>query len=209
MVRTDLAAVRTAAHLHGGTVNDVVLTTVGGALGKLLARRGERVEEVVVSVPISSRRETNADRLGNAVGVLPVAVPTQGTPAARLAALARRTAGRRAAPRAASAVLLDAGFRLVAATGALPWLLDHQHLVTTFVTNLRGPEQPVRLLGARVREVVPVTTTTGNVPVVFGALSYAGVLTLTVVADPDTCPELDALVTDLRAELDALCAPRH
>ena len=77
------------------------------------------------------------------------------------------------------------------------------------MTNLRGPEQPVRLLGALVREVVPVTTTTGNVPVVFGALSYAGVLTLTVVADPDTCPEVDTLVTDLRAELNALCAPRH
>jgi diacylglycerol O-acyltransferase len=64
----------------------------------------------------------------------------------------------------------------------------------------------VRLLGARVREVVPVTTTTGNAPVVFGALSYAGVLTLTVVVDPDIYPELDALVTDLPAELDALCA---
>ena len=209
VVRIDLAAVHTAAHRHGGTVNDAVLTTVGGALGKLLARRGERVEDVVVSVPISARRQTNAERLGNAVGVLPVAVPTQGTPAARLAALARRTAGRNVAPRAASAVLLDAGFRLVAATGLLPRLLDHQHMITTFVTNLRGPEQPVRLLGARVREVVPVTTTTGNVPVVFGALSYAGVLTLTVVADPDTCPELDELVTDLRAELDALCAPRR
>jgi diacylglycerol O-acyltransferase len=91
----------------------------------------------------------------------------------------------------------------------LPWFLDYQHLITTFVTNLRGPEQPVTLLGARVREIVPVTTTTGNVPVVFGALSYAGVLIPTVVADPDICPELDALVTDLRAELDALSARRY
>ena len=40
----------------------------------------------------------------------------------------------------------------------------------------------------------------------FGALSYAGVLTLTVVADPDACPEIDALADDLRAELDALDA---
>jgi diacylglycerol O-acyltransferase / wax synthase len=206
VVRIDLAAVRAAAHAHGGTVNDVVLVAAGGALGTLLTRRGERVEEVVVSVPITSRRHTEADRLGNAVGVLPVAVPTSGPPAARLAALARRTAGRRAAPRAASGVLLDAGFRLVAATGALPWILNHQHLVTTFVTNLRGPQAPVMLLGAPVTEVVPVTTTTGNVPVVFGALSYAGVLTLTVVGDPDACPELDALAADLRAELDALCA---
>jgi WS/DGAT/MGAT family acyltransferase len=204
VVRTDLAAVRAAAHLHGGTVNDVVLTTVGGVLGRLLARRGECVEEVVVSVPISARRRTTAERLGNAVGVLPVAVPTQGKPVERLAAIAHRTAGRRPAPRAASATLLNAGFRLIAAAGVLPWLLDHQHLITTFVTNLRGPERPVTLLGARVREVVPVTTTTGNVPVVFGALSYAGGLTMTVVADPDACPELDALVTDLHVELDAL-----
>jgi WS/DGAT C-terminal domain len=58
--------------------------------------------------------------------------------------------------------------------------------VAVFVTNLRGPEQQATLVGAWVREVVPVTTTTGSVPVVFAALSYAGVLTLTVVADPDT-----------------------
>ena len=205
MVRADLAAVHAAAHAHGGTVNDVVLTAVGGALGALLARRGEQVDQIVASVPISARGSTRADRLGNAVGVLPVAVPTSGPPAVRLAALARRTAGRRPAPRAASGVLLDAAFRLVAATGALHWLIDHQHLVTTFVTNLRGPEQPVTLMGATVEQVVPVTTTTGNVPVVFGALSYAGVLTLTIVTDPDACPELDALAADLRAEVEALC----
>jgi diacylglycerol O-acyltransferase / wax synthase len=78
-------------------------------------------------------------------------------------------------------------------------------LINTFVTNLRGPETTVALIGARVREVVPVTTTVGNVPVVFGALSYAGALSLTVLADPDACPELDALTTDLRAEVEALC----
>jgi diacylglycerol O-acyltransferase / wax synthase len=51
------------------------------------------------------------------------------------------------------------------------------------VTNLRGPETPVALVGAQVHQVVPVTTT--DVPVVFAALSYAGALTLTVLADPD------------------------
>jgi WS/DGAT/MGAT family acyltransferase len=206
VVRADLAAVRSVAHAHGGTINDVLLTAVGGALGTLLSRRGESTPQVVVSVPISSRIDTDAARLGNAVGVLPVAVPTTGPPIARLAAVARTTADGRAAPRAASAVLLDAAFRLVALTGALPWILDHQDLVTTFVTNLRGPTRPIAFLGARIDAVVPLTTTTGNVPVVFGALSYAGALTLTVVADPDACAELDALVADLRTEIDELCA---
>lgn len=203
VVRADLETVRTAARAHGGTVNDVVLTAVGGALGTLLARRGEHVEQVVASVPISARASTRADRLGNAVGILPVALPTAGPAAVRLATVARRTADGRQAPRAASGPLLDAAFRLVTAVGALPWVVNHQHLVTTFVTNLRGPAQPLALLGATVEQVVPLTTTTGNVPVVFGALSYAGTLTLTVVADPDACPELDALAVDLNAELDA------
>jgi hypothetical protein len=39
-------------------VNDVVLAGVGGALGALAARRGEHVEEIVASVPISSRSGT-------------------------------------------------------------------------------------------------------------------------------------------------------
>lgn len=205
VVRADLDDLRAAAHRHGGTVNDVVLAGVGGALGALAARRGEHVEEIVASVPISSRSGTDADRLGNAVGVLPVAVPATGTPDARVAAVARRTASRRAAPRGASATVLDAVFRAVAASGALPWLLERQHLVTTFVTNLRGPATPATLLGNRVRDIVPVVSTTGNVPVVVAALSYAGTITLTVVADPDACPEFDAVATDLAADLDVLC----
>ncbi|MCO7197324.1 WS/DGAT domain-containing protein, partial [Pseudonocardia sp. McavD-2-B] len=124
-----------------------------------------------------------------------------------LAAVARRTAEGRAAPRAASAALLDPAFRLVAAAGVLPWLLDHKHLVSTVVTDLRGPAAPVALLGTGVSAMVPVVSTVGDVPVVVAALSYAGVLVLSVVADPDTCPELDRLVADLRAELDALAGP--
>ena len=82
-------------------------------------------------------------------------------------------------------------------------MIDRQRLIITFVTNLRGPDAPA-LVHARVGEVARVTTTVGNVPVVFGALSYAGALSLTVLADPDACPELDALAADLRAEVDAL-----
>jgi hypothetical protein len=40
----------------------------------------------------------------------------------------------------------------------------------------------------------------------FDVLSYAGTLTITTVADPDTVPDLSALTTALRAELAALGA---
>ena len=65
---------------------------------------------------------------------------------------------------------------------------------------------------ANVKRIVALTglttTTPGNVPVVFGAFSYDGALTITVVADPDACPEVDAVADDLRAELDAIRSPR-
>ena len=44
----------------------------------------------------------------------------------------------------------------------------------------------------------------GNVTVAFGVLSYAGTLTLTVVADPERCTDLPVLVEVLQRELDAL-----
>ncbi|MCF7548625.1 wax ester/triacylglycerol synthase domain-containing protein [Pseudonocardia sp. WMMC193] len=206
VVRVDLGAVHAAAHRHGGTVNDVLLTAIGGALGELLRGRGDQVDEVVAAVSITARPRADATLLGNAVGVLPVGLPTSGPPAARLREVARRTATGRRRARGASAAVLGPMIRLAAAVGVLRCIVDHQRSVTTFVTNLRGPRAPLTLLGARIGEIVPITTTTGNVPVVFGALSYAGTLAVTVVADPDVCPELDALVAALRADLVALLA---
>ena len=43
----------------------------------------------------------------------------------------------------ASAAVIAPAFRLLAALGVLRWLVERQHLVTCFVTNLRGPDVPV------------------------------------------------------------------
>ena len=48
-------------------MNDVVLTAVTGALGRLLASRGERVDSLVVSVPVAAPRPAAASTLGNRV----------------------------------------------------------------------------------------------------------------------------------------------
>ena len=55
VVTADLAAVRGLGHAHGGTVNDVILAAVAGALRALLAGRGEQLDSVTVSVPVSAR----------------------------------------------------------------------------------------------------------------------------------------------------------
>ena len=204
VARTDLGAVHAAAHAQGGTVNDVVITAVTGALRTVLANRGETVNQLVVSMPVSSRRRASATSLGNQVGVIPVTVPTTGEPTQRLAAVARITRQRKTAAPGSSAALLGPVFRALAKVGAFGWFIERQHLVNTFVSNLRGPEQRLRFLGAPVLEVIPVPMITGNITVAFAALSYSGYLDVTVIADPVRCPDLPDIVRAVQRELDVL-----
>jgi diacylglycerol O-acyltransferase len=61
-------------------------------------------------------------------------------------------------------------FRLLGPTGLLRWFFDHQRLIHTLATNLRGPTRPLTFAGAPVRAMIPVPNTTGNVTVTFGML---------------------------------------
>ncbi len=205
VVRADLAGVRAAGHEHGATVNDVVLSAVAGALGSLLAHRGESVGDVVASVPVSGRGAATPAQLGNQVGVIPVALPVAGGRSERLRSIAAATRAHRTEARGASAVLIAPLFRGLAALRAVRWFMERQHLVTTFVTNLRGPDAPVSFLGSTVSEVVPLALVAGNVAVSFAVLSYAGTtLAVTVVVDEDAFPDAGVLVGALQEELDAL-----
>jgi WS/DGAT/MGAT family acyltransferase len=206
-----LGGVVDTAHAHGATVNDVVLAAVGGALGAALGRRGEAPEELVASVPVSARRGTTATRLGNDTGVRPLAIPTQGDPFRRLELVAqssRLAAARAEGGRAASAAPLLAVFRGLARVGLLRWFINHQRLVHTFVTNVRGPADPLQLMGHRVAEIVPVAISPGNVGVTFDVLSYAGQLVVTVVADPVIVPDHQQVADDLTADLARLTEKR-
>ena len=198
-VHADLASIRDVAHTHGATVNDVVLTAVTGALQRLLLARDERLDEVVVSVLIAPS-VAGGTGPGNRAGVMPVRLPTSGHPERRLRTVAAVTRTRKQSTRGASAALLAPLFRALAALGLLRWFIDHQRMVTTFVTNLAGPREAVSLAGHPVVGMQPVSLTTGNVTVAFAVLSYAGALTMTVAADPDHVGDLDELVAALRAE---------
>jgi WS/DGAT/MGAT family acyltransferase len=204
VAQVNLESVRRAAHAHGATVNDAILTAVTGTLHAVLRHRGEHVDQFVISVPISTRRESSTTRLGNQVGAMPVPVVATGEPHQRLTAIAQATRNRRPATPSASATVLGPAFRALAWLGALRWFVDRQRLVTTFVTNLRGPDVRLSFLAAPITGVIPVSATTGNVTVAFAALSYAGTLVVTVIADPDRCPDLPMLAALLQDELDAV-----
>ena len=208
VARTDLASVQRVVHAHGATVNDVVLTAVTGALRTVLRHRGENADRFVISVPVAARRSAGAGHLGNEVGVMTVPVTATGDPHQRLVVIARSTRVRRPATPSASAALLGPVFRTLAWLGVYRWFVNRQHLVSTMVTNLHGPDVRLSFLAAPITEIIPVTPITGNVTVAFAVLSYAGTLVITVTADPRRCPDLPVLLAGLQSELDLLATER-
>jgi diacylglycerol O-acyltransferase / wax synthase len=201
----DLATLKDAARAVGASVNDVVVTAVTGALVELLARRGEMVGELVVSVPISRRAQGQAKSLGNSTGIVPVRVPAVPEAATRLAALVAERGLVRRPGRGGSAAVLTPVFRGLASVGAFQAFVDHQRLVHTFVTNVRGPARRMRVAGAEVVAMVPVAVNPGNVAVSFDVLSYAGTLVVTLVCDPALVPESAWLAERVSAGLTAFC----
>lgn len=196
-VDLDLDTVLAAARAHGVTVNDVLLASVAAAMARTLDARGEHVGELVVSVLVAARAPGAG---GNQVAVMPVRVPVTGPAGPRLAEVGRRTSALKARGRRGAAPGYAALVRLLAAGHLLGPFLDHQRLISSTLTTMRGPVDPLTLAGASVTRVVPLTGTAGNVGVSFAALSYAGRLTVTVVVDPDVVPEADALADAVRAQ---------
>ena len=205
-VRVDLSQIRDAAHAHEATVNDVALSAIAAALHRLLWIRGERVDKFVISVPFSARPQASASDLGNKSGVIPLHVPGVGDPARRLECVAAATRAAKQAQRGASTALLGPLFRLLAAAGLFRWFIDHQRLIHTFVSNVRGPQRRLAFLGHPIASIIPLSAASGNVTVSFAAMSYAGTLTITLIADPDTCPDLSELRDALEEEVRVLTA---
>ena len=155
----------------------------------------------VVSIPVSARPQTVDGELGNQSGVIPVLLPATGTLVARLAPIADLTRAAKRGQRGASTALLGPVFRLLAAAGIYQHFINHQRSIHTFVSNLRGPDTGLTLLGHPITGVVPLAVATGNVAVSFTALSYAGRLVITISADPVTCPDSAQLQHELHRQL--------
>jgi diacylglycerol O-acyltransferase / wax synthase len=80
----------------------------------------------------------------------------------------------------------------------------HQHTVNVKVTNVMGPPVPVYVLGARILDILPITRLFGNVGLTLCAFSYAGQISLVVTADSAAFPDLDALMTGMEKDWQAL-----
>jgi len=208
VVTVDHAALRGAAHRYGATTNDAILVAVGGALHQYLLSKGESIDPIAITVPVSGRRPGGGSAVGNLVSPMLVNVPISGDLAERLAQVEAVVQAHRAAATGPPPIAILGGvFRLFARLGGYRFYMNHQHRFHTLVTHVRGPVDPVTLGGHQVDAAIPAGVGEGgNMTAYFEVLSYAGVLTIAMIVDPDHGPDLDDLERRLQSELDSIIA---
>jgi diacylglycerol O-acyltransferase / wax synthase len=206
VLRFDLAAVKGVAHQRQATVNDVMLALVANGLGALLRHRGEPTEGVHLHVAIPISRRTGAGRAepGNQTGTAIVHLPvTAADPLSTLDVVRAETAEvkRTQPPAAGQAIMI-----WLARTGVARLLARRQHMTNLVVSNLAGPTAPIHVLGARVREIVPIGILAGNLAINVLVLSYAGGITMTVRTDERQHVDVDVLTDGITAAWAGLVA---
>ncbi len=208
--RFELAAAKEVKRVFGGTINDVVLTVVAGAVGRFLEERGEEIPETAFRalVPVNVRSEGEHGTAGNRVSFLMAELPiAERDPRVRFERVKATTTRLKGSRRAHGAELLEElGDR--AFTGLfvrLARLAAGQRHYNLIVTNVPGPPIPVYMLGARLRAIYPLAPLSPNQAVAIALFSYDGGLFWGVNADWDAVPDLHDLIRALDLEFEALC----
>jgi diacylglycerol O-acyltransferase len=178
----DLRAVRAA---HGGTVNDVVLAVVAGALRAWLMARGEPIAPVRALAPVAV---SDAPRVEPHVIDLPLAEPD---PVRRLRAISEAMGEHRHSVPAAVLRRMGGLQSLGARTAA------SGRGFTLAVTNVPGPQAPLYAGGARMTEVFPVMPLVRDQALAVGVTSYDGGVYFGLTADRAALSDVDVLAERL------------
>ncbi len=207
----DLAMVKRVAHGLGGTVNDVVLTMVSGALGGALRHLGHEVphEPLRVLVPVSVRRAEEFGAPGNRVSLWLVPLPIDEPDARRRFDHIRATteALKRGGDAAGGAVVAEAAnWAGGAVVEAIARAVGSARVCNLIVTNVPGPPVPLYLAGARMVEVYPHLPLFEQQGLGIALLSYGGRLAICLVADWELGTVLQEVVRRLDAGLEEVAA---
>jgi WS/DGAT/MGAT family acyltransferase len=192
----------------GGTVNDVVLAAVAGALRRYLRSRGHSAElELRAMVPVSVRTADQHGALGNQVSAMMAPLPVWcEDPVERLRLVSETMGDLKSSRQAMGATLLTqlADFAPPTVAGQAARLQSRQRFFNLVVTNVPGPQFPLFLLGRRMERVFPMVPLAKNQGVCFGIMSYDGQVNFGLIGDYDTMSDLDDLANDLEASLTEL-----
>jgi WS/DGAT/MGAT family acyltransferase len=208
-VRNRLTDFKAVKETFGGTVNDVVLTAVSGALRSWLRSRGVRAEglELRALVPISVRAEDEDAPLGNRIAPVRAPLPVYiEDPVARLRAVRQAMEGMTASKQAVGAKVL-AGVENFAPPTVLAQasrLTFSTRLFNLIVTNVPGPQFPLYLLGRELEDIFPVGFLPKNHALAIAIVSYNGKVNFGLLGDYDALPDIATVAEGIEAAIGEL-----
>jgi diacylglycerol O-acyltransferase / wax synthase len=207
--RAELDTFKRIKNALGGTVNDVVLAVVTGALREWMHSHSIRTEglELRALVPVSVRTEDERGNLGNRIaamrGPLPVYVED---PVRRLRVVSEQMEGLKRSKQALGAEVIArfndfAPPTLLAQASRLNF---STRLFNLIVTNVPGPQIPIYLLGREMEELFPVAFLPQNHALAVAVMSYNGRICFGLLADYDALDDVEELALGLNRSLEEL-----
>src|SRR5271166_596661 len=193
----DIKAIK---NICGGTVNDVVLTTVTLAFGRYAEHRGVDLKgrSLRIVIPVNVRGNGNAVELGNQISFVPLPVPLDIREPQKLLAVVRERVEFLKQARAAEFVGLLGGLLSTfpsafwANAGPVVSQLPLS-LCNIICTNVPGPQVPLFLMGHKMLSWYPWVPIGGLMGINCAILTYNGTAYFGFTGDVHAAPDLEKL----------------
>ena len=205
-IRSDLDHFKRVKNAFGGTVNDVVLAVVSGALRAWLHGRGVRTDglELRAQVPVSTRGTDERGQLGNQIVALRTPLPVYiEDPVARLQRVSESMGDVKNSKQAVGAEVISrfndfAPPTLLAQAARLNF---STRLFNVVVTNVPGPQMPLYILGRELEDIFPVGFLPPNQALFVAVMSYNGQVNFGLLADYDAVDDVGVIATAIERAL--------
>jgi WS/DGAT/MGAT family acyltransferase len=204
MLELPLPEIRKIRRALRGTVNDVILTIITGALRQWLEARGEHpTAQLRALVPVSTRGAHDRKTFGNQISAVFCPLPVdEPNPIERLRKIRQAMKGIKDSGQAVGAIALAslgdfAPPTLLAQAARLQAVTRFFNLV---ITNVPGPQFPLYLLGRKLRACYPQVPLAAQQSLGIALLSYHGKVDAGLLADLDV-RDLPALAFAMRGAL--------
>ncbi len=201
----DVKAARGA--VEDATVNDVILAAAAGGLRRFLKKRRIKLPpHLVTLVPVSLRGPEDDGAMGNRIATIMAALPiAERNPVKRLRRINAETERLKdsEAARASTLLIEAAGWTPPTINRLLSQAMSKPLVFNLVVSNVPGPQQPLYLMGRRMREVYPfVPLSPQGHALSIGVVSFDGQVHFGLVGDRDLMHDLDELAEAIGEALD-------
>jgi WS/DGAT/MGAT family acyltransferase len=200
--RPEVRAARTA----GGTINDIGLTVVAGALRALAVGQGERPRAPLKAMVPVSMRSVGEFGPGNKMAMVNLELPVHlATAEERLARVRAQTQALKTGDRAEATELLYAAAGVLPAPlrGPVVHAMASPRTFNLTISQSPGPRQ-LCVLGCEMEEIYSVVPIAEGHALAIGMVRFNQELFFGCYADPDAFPSVTRLPALLDAEMRAL-----